>query len=81
MPQKQKATFPYRKHLASCKVFYYHQKCNCTVVVEGQRTGRKRIRLRDIKYVLSINAKPTSLLYISTPVSVTSLHDGAIVSP
>lgn len=60
--------------------FYYHQKCNCTVVVEGQRMGG-RIRLGDIKYVTSINAESTSLLYISLPVSVTSLHDGAIVSP
>lgn len=75
-----KAPSPTASIWLCAKGFYYHQKCNCTVVVEGQRTGGKRIRLRDIKYVPSINAEPTSLLYISPPVSVTSLHDGAIVS-
>lgn len=35
----------------------------------------------DIKYVLGINPEPTSLLYISPAVSVTSVHGGSIVSP
>lgn len=65
---RNKKTFSYSKRLSSCKGFHYRPKCNCTVVVEGQWTGGKRIRLRDIKYVPSINAEPTSLLYISLPV-------------
>lgn len=28
--------------VALCKVFYYHQQCNWTVVVEGQRTRREK---------------------------------------
>ena len=39
------------------------------------------IWLRDMKYVPGINGEPTSLLYRDPPVSVTPLHDGAIVPP
>lgn len=77
-----KAPFPAAARRLCAKGFYYHQKCNCTVVVEGQRTEReKRMEPGDIKYVLSINAEPTPLRSASPPVSVTCVHGGSIVSP
>lgn len=64
--EKARSTFPSQRAVWLCaQGFYYHQKCNCTVVAEGQGMGGG-IRLRDIKYVLSINVQPTSSLYIST---------------
>lgn len=37
-----KAPSPTASIWLCAKGFYYHQKCNCTVVVEGQRTGGKK---------------------------------------
>lgn len=51
------------------------------LLLKDRGWGEKKDRALDIKYVPGINAEPTSLLYISQPVTVTSLHDGAIVSP
>lgn len=67
--------------LPPARAFIIIRNVIALLLLKDRGMGKKRIMLRDTKYVPSINAEPTSLLCASSPVSVTSLHDGAIVYP
>lgn len=68
-PQKHKNTFPLQQAFGFVqRAFIIIRNVIALLLLKDRGRGWGGwIRLRDIKYVLSINAEPTSSLYISTP--------------